>query len=256
MPYQKDAAGNWVQVAGVKAGPVTSKPRKGQLFIIDKQVDPEGALQNSVLDVVQVLTFDSSVDTTSELIRKIRKAHLNRGHPFKSISLANHGNCGDNQFSWKWTKDLAVPLNNTSHVIELLMPILDVMKAALIPSRFGVSHITFLSCGLASRNPDLIPALEKLYHIDFRASTDDTGNEDLGGDWDLETDDYDFASAHLDPEKMKEYREKMGVNVTLKVKRGQKMKVTLRSGGGNSRQVVRERRKRDNSSDDSTEDSQ
>ena len=45
--------------------------------------------------------------------------------------------------------------------------------------------------------------LEKLYGVDFRASTDDTGNDVNGGDWKMETDgDYDVANDYLDRAKL------------------------------------------------------
>ena len=74
----------------------------------------------------------------------------------------------------------------------------------------GKAHVDFLACGLASACKGLVPALEKMYGIDFRASTDDTGNAINGGDWKMETDnDYDVAADYLDAAKLKQYSETM-----------------------------------------------
>ena len=50
------------------------------------------------------------------------------------------------------------------------------------------------------------------YGIDFRASTDVTGNALSDGDWKMETDnDYDVSKDYLDAAKIKVYTEKMGL---------------------------------------------
>ena len=83
---------------------------------------------------------------------------------------------------------------------------------ALEKTRMGKAHIDFLACGLAGFAPRLVIGLEKMYGIDFRASTDDTGNDVNGGDWKMETDnDYDVADDYLDRVKLVAYTEKMSL---------------------------------------------
>ena len=61
------------------------------------------------------------------------------------------------------------------------------------------------TCGLAN-----CPALEKMYGIEFRASTDDTGNDINGSDWMMETDnDYDVAEDYLGSGKLAAYTKTM-----------------------------------------------
>jgi len=85
-----------------------------------------------------------------------------------------------------------------------------VLAAALSKTRAGKAHIDLLACNLATTCKGLVPALEKMYGIDFRASTDETGNDLAGGDWKMETDnDYDVAADYLDAAKLKQYSETM-----------------------------------------------
>jgi myosin-crossreactive antigen len=82
--------------------------------------------------------------------------------------------------------------------------------AVLPPQVMGDSHIIFLACALAGVAPKLIPALEKLYHIDFMASTDVTGNAisitDSKPNWKMETDAFDFRAVYCDEKKLTKYR--------------------------------------------------
>merc|ERR550514_1818508 len=97
-----------------------------------------------------------------------------------------------------------------------LAPVIEVLAAALAKTRAGKAHIDLLACGLATTCKGLVPALEKMYGIDFRASTDDTGNAINGGDWKMETDsDYDVAADYLDAGKLTAYAEKMGLQNVL-----------------------------------------
>ena len=53
------------------------------------------------------------------------------------------------------------------------------------------------------------------YGVDFRASTDDTGNSFRGGDWKMETDgDYDVAPDYLDAAELKAYTATMGCGMS------------------------------------------
>ena len=97
---------------------------------------------------------------------------------------------------------------------------------ALEKTRMGKAHIDFLACGLAGFAPRLVIGLEKMYGIDFRASTDDTGNDVNGGDWKMETDnDYDVADDYLDRVKLAAYTEKMGLGKTNKAAKKQEKKI-------------------------------
>jgi len=131
--------------------------------------------------------------------------------PFKSIAVAQHG--ADSQKRWVWAKDLKVNLGNVETAIEDLLPVFEVLVGALKKTKRGVAHVDFLACGLHSTCDTLIPRLETLYGVDFRASTDDTGNDLNGGDWIMETPgdgNYNVSADYLDPELVKHYKEVMG----------------------------------------------
>ena len=92
-----------------------------------------------------------------------------------------------------------------------LAPVVEALTAALSNTRMGEAHIDFLARGLATTCRGQVPALEKLYGVDFRASVDATGNALNGGDWKMETDnDYDVAADCLDAAKLKACTQTMG----------------------------------------------
>ena len=133
----------------------------------------------------------------------VREAHRQNGAPFLSVAIAQHG--ADAEGQWEWTTDLT---------INQLAPVVEVLAAALSKNKAGKAHIDLLACNLATTCKGLVPALEKMYGIDFRASTDETGNDLSGGDWKMETDnDYDVAADYLDAAKVAQYTETMAPKV-------------------------------------------
>jgi len=179
-----------------------------RLLLVDKQVDEQDALPHAALGSVHVVRYDAHTTTLDELIGLVREAHRQNTAPFLSIALAQHG--PDEVSQWAWTSDLTVNLKSVHGAIDQLSPLTEVLSAALSKTAMGKAHVDFLACGLASACKGLVPALEKMYGIDFRASTDDTGNAINGGDWKMETDnDYDVAKDYLDAGKLEAYAEKM-----------------------------------------------
>lgn len=66
----------------------------------------------------------------------------------------------------------------------------------------GGAHIDLLACSLAKICPDLIPSLERMYHVDFRGSIDDTGNAGMGN-WTMETDNnYNIVPDYFNKEQL------------------------------------------------------
>eukprot|EP00035_Acanthoeca_spectabilis_P026963 m.464833 g.464833 ORF g.464833 m.464833 type:complete len:221 (-) comp23792_c0_seq1:1251-1913(-) len=180
-----------------------------RLLIIDKSVDSEEALATAALDTVVVVKYDGTIHTFAELLGKIKRAHTDTGHPFASIAFANHG--PENQ-SWTIASDLHVDLSEVGGATKALNPLIEVLIDALDRGKKGEAHIDFLACSLASVCPQLVPTLEKLHEIDFRASIDVTGNETApaGGNWEMETDGYNVVDDYFDPEGIKAYTESMG----------------------------------------------
>lgn len=203
MPYIKTADGKWV--AGTlrrKDGAVAVQKR---LLLVDNQVDKQNILKQAALDTVVVVDFDSEVNGLSEVLDKVREAHSKHGMPFASVAFANHGGQ-----EWKITPDLVVQMADTHSAVKMLRPLLDTLVSVLDKTDFGVAHIDLLACSLAKIQPALIPALEKMYKVDFRGSTNVTGNASNNADWKLETDsDYDFSKAYLDQVQVEQYQEVM-----------------------------------------------
>lgn len=72
------------------------------------------------------------------------------------------------------------------------------------------THICLMACEAAGINAGLVPQLEELYHIDFMASDDKTGNASAGGDWKMETDaGFDISAMYFEKEKLMKYRQAM-----------------------------------------------
>jgi hypothetical protein len=207
MPFTKNAAGKWIESAD--SGPSDQTCR---LMIIDKQVDADGSFQRSLLKDVKAITFDSKVTIQAELFGSIRQAHCaHRAHgkPFVSIVFANHGPA-DTVTPWTIASDLAMPLASVAEATLDLAPFVELLTSLLEPTAIGQSHIIFLACALAGFNPELIPALEELYHVDFMASTDKTGGAAAGANWKMETDgEFDVGKAYCEPKKLAAYRATM-----------------------------------------------
>jgi len=179
-----------------------------RLLLVDKQVDAQGVLPNAALGCVHVVKYDAHSTTLAELIGLVREAHRQNGAPFLSMAIAQHG--ADAEGQWEWTTDLTVNLKSMHGAIDQLAPVIEVLAGALSKTKAGKAHIDLLACNLATTCKGLVPALEKMYGIDFRASTDETGNDLSGGDWKMETDnDYDVAADYLDAAKLKAYTETM-----------------------------------------------
>lgn len=197
MPYHKTADGKWIQ------GDAPKELGDLRLLLVDRQVDRKGVLAKATLPNVVTVEFDSAKDGLNAVLQRVRDAHAEAGQPFVSVAFANHGGQ-----EWKITADLVVSMANSHQAVAALRPLLDTLVAVVDKDATG--HIDLLACSLAKVQPSFIPTLEKMYKVDFRASTDNTGNASSGGNWKLETDDdYDFAKDYLDPLKKEEYVEVM-----------------------------------------------
>lgn len=203
MPFTRVRTGKWVSAAATGVGRAAIEgPRR--LVIVDTQVDADGTFARSFKPDVKVVTFDSKSNTAAELFSSIRAAHHDNGVPFLSVAFANHGP-SDAGMPWTLTNDTQIDLSSVKDAILALAPFVELLTSVLEPTAIGQSHIIFLACKLAHFNHDLVPALEKLYHVDFMASTDITGGVE-SANWRMETDDFNFAENYCDPVKLKKYR--------------------------------------------------
>jgi len=146
------------------------------LLLVDKQVDAKDVLPHAALGTVHTVRCDAERHTLAELVGKVREAHRQNGAPFLSTAVAQHGPHPDTN-QWAWTTDCSIDLNSIHGAIDQLTPVTEVLAAALSKTAIGKVHIDILACGLATACESLVPALEKMYGVDFRASTDDTGHQ-------------------------------------------------------------------------------
>lgn len=151
-------------------------PHAKRLVVVDKLVDPEGLLCRAFLEDVRVVMYDPAIISSRDWCNVVRDSLRANKRPFHSIAVANHGPEESTNF-WQWTKDVTVNMQsgNTSKAINELSSFMEVMISSLEKTPMGVAHIDFLSCRLAAINVSFIAELEALYHVDFRASIDNTG---------------------------------------------------------------------------------
>lgn len=206
MPYVRGKDGKWIVTA--EGGGAAAIDPAQRLVIIDKQCDPNGAFLEGLNNECTTITFDSAVDTMANLCGKVRDLHHAAEQPFVSVAFANHGPAdGPGKADlWTITKDIQVSvdgaLESTTTAMKAISPLVELLVAVVQKS--ASAHIIFLACALAGKEhmPALIPKLEQMYHVNFMASTDDTGNGASGGDWSLETDDFDFVKTYADETKL------------------------------------------------------
>lgn len=188
--------------AKFSGGDAAAPPR---LLLVDTAADATGALRRAALPSVTVIEWNSATQTLAELVASIASVRAERGAAFRSIAVANHGPAGPNGL-WRWATDVAVAPADAEGAAAALAPVLAPLVAALQPGAFGESHVELLACRLAGFAPALVPALERQYEVDFRASTDVTGNAASGGNWKMETDGgYDAATAYFDRPRLERF---------------------------------------------------
>ena len=98
----------------------------------------------------------------------------------------------------------------TTAAIDQLTPLMEVMMSVL--EKKDTAHIALLACSLANAAflPDVVPAMETLFGVNFMASTNVTGNAAQGGDWELETEgSFSASEVYCDAVQLKKYRQTM-----------------------------------------------
>lgn len=169
------------------------------LLVWDKNVDPDSTLANVINKVTHKVVYDSTAETTSNLIRKIRERHLKHGKPYESVGFATHAGT-----VWKLAKDLNISIEDVS--TDAIIAQADPVVTALVSCVGKGGRVDILGCSLLEYSPDLVNRLEAVYGINFAASDDKTGNVAAGGDWILESDGVDVAPVYFDPEKLQAYK--------------------------------------------------
>jgi len=184
-----------------------------RLLLVDEAVDAHGCLPASVLSTTHVVRYHSATTTMQELVGLVREALRQNNAPFLSIGLAQRA-VDPATSAWRWASDLAVDLTSLAGAIDQLQPALGVLSAALSKTGKGTAHIELLAPGLAAANKGLIPALEKMFGIDFRASTD-AAQSLHSGRWKMGTDkNYNAARDYVDAKMLQAKVAALGPNPT------------------------------------------
>jgi ribosomal protein S11/alpha-tubulin suppressor-like RCC1 family protein len=173
------------------------------LLLIDKRIDGYDVVINSLKPDVYYIGFDVTEiyeeceDKTSPVPMASSSFHymLNK---IKDLGISSFDNVGilQHNFNSPYHKFFGVLLAETSTVssVELIDPSLDSWAGfedfiTFLKNVYGTQHIDLMACALYS-NPNwkyVIDTLAQRVGIEIRASTDNTGDVNLGGNWFLES---------------------------------------------------------------------
>ncbi len=167
-----------------------------RVLLVDTAVHDADALVRAAgndANQVEVLTYDSRTDTLDSIQAMIRN-YLQSVAPgsIDSIAFAGYGEAGRFGMAVDATLDLS-SLGLGSELVDFFNAI------AGLDAFSDDFRIDLLGCDIAA-GPDgqhLIDTLEELTGINFAASTNRTGSENLDGDWMLETDDVDARADYF-----------------------------------------------------------
>ncbi len=172
-----------------------------RVLVIADNVDPDGVLADAAADHVIRVAYDASTASLDSL-RADLQASIN-DQEVESIAFAVHG-ARSGQFSLLSTEVTNLETLAASDAQQSFWK--DV--GALV--REG-GRIDLLACNVAASESGmaLVAELEALTGRNVAASTDDTGDPDAGGDWELETDGIDLVAAYFDAEAVDAFDDTM-----------------------------------------------
>jgi hypothetical protein len=126
------------------------------------------------------------------------------GSDFASVAFANHGPSEEGvwKISVSESVDVSEPLDESSDFASLMATMANMITIA--------GHVDLMACNLASVSPEFIGRLESHFRVDFTASMNATGNDNDGGDWEMETDGVDVVKLYFEEHKLQKYGETMG----------------------------------------------
>jgi len=163
-------------------------PSAKNLLIVSEYLDPEHILGNCVLPSTLCTYFHPDGLTLEEFSAQMKTAaHVRTKHGqfFESVALANHG--PDENDDWHVCSDHPLSLSSLDTAWPKVMPMFQAL-ASLVASPMHPGHVDLLACNFAAKpaGVECIKMIEKQVNARFAASTDETGNVECGGNWDLE----------------------------------------------------------------------
>ncbi|MHC4884236.1 MAG: DUF4347 domain-containing protein, partial [Planctomycetota bacterium] len=172
----------------------TISPPPLRLLLISSAIQNADGLAAAASDSTPVLTYDANETSLQELSQQIQD--LLAGRQADSIALATHND-----------GEASLTLTNTENVsltsLTLSTPQQDFFSALGESIKDG-GRLDLLACDVAG-TPEgdlLVLSLEDMTGTNVAASTDYTGDADVGGDWILETDNIDTESTYFDSEQL------------------------------------------------------
>ncbi len=144
-----------------------------KVALIDKAINYKSFIAALKSDIYPIFIEDD--DSFPTLIDKIN----NLNHVVTNIVIAQHSN------------EKGIIIGGERPIIYSDSASWNGLKEFLLNlSKIGVETVDFLACLLYAQPgvPEMLSELESLTGIDLRASTNDTGNVEVGGDWILESD--------------------------------------------------------------------
>lgn len=177
------------------AAPEPSQSDKKQVVLVSNAVEDSADLANAVKDGVISIVYDagSSLDSILDSL----KASLN-GEKADSIALASHNGPLDGSFYINGKLVSAGSLANDAQLQNFFRELGGLIKAD--------GRLDILACDLgATEQGQLVRSLvSDLTGRDVAVSSDETGNSESGGDWDLELGSID-ASSYFDEGRLAQY---------------------------------------------------
>ncbi|MFT7640632.1 MAG: hypothetical protein ACI9G1_002376, partial [Pirellulaceae bacterium] len=171
--FDGDLSADYLEDA-MSVNPVVEEPVRREIVFIDRSVDDYQQLVDGLREAVYIEIETVFLDDQSDGIAQISAALAERTD-LVGIHIISHGNSAGIQLGNLWLSSSTL----NSHAEEV---------SGWRDSLSDSADLLFYGCDLAqsSEGRELLREISALCDCDVAASSDDTGAESLGGDWDLE----------------------------------------------------------------------
>jgi len=182
-------------------------PAAKNLLLVSEFLDPDHVLEKCVLPSTICAYYHPDGITMDEFSQQIKAAaHVRTRHGgfFESVALANHGPNEDDL--WSVCSDHPINLRSLDAACPKVMPMFHAL-ASLVAGPAYQGHVDLLACNFAA-NPtgvQCIQMIEKQVNARFAASTDETGNVECGGNWELELGGRNVAPIYFQESKLDQF---------------------------------------------------
>lgn len=160
-----------------------------KLLLIDTEVEYI-ELVNSVQPDVDIIYFNQFESTLLGISNEI----IEKGKVYEDIGIVQHA--GKEPILFQLWQE-ADPSGNSENSYNKLRDWLVTLK-----EKVGLARLDLFACSLLSTQKirDIILRLETDSGVDLRASSNDTGNSEAGGDWIMESDNVDIRNKYFTDE--------------------------------------------------------